>query len=134
VLTGLRGHAFGEPAPIKKKRAASGYQESKEQMLVVQRVRENPNVLIMRLENAQKRKPQQADRDKAMGLHPGAPDLVLACGGRIIFIEMKDPDDGEVSEVQAECHRVLRAMGHTVIVGYGYDDAIQQLERDIGRW
>jgi hypothetical protein len=85
----------------------------------------------MQLENARKRNMRQVARDKAAGLLGGAPDLVIACRSRIIFCEMKS-EKGSVRPDQIEVHRILGAMGHVVIVCYGFEDAKRQLTELLG--
>jgi hypothetical protein len=47
----------------------------------------------------------------------GLPDrMVLLPDGRVYFVELKRPNDGEVSAIQHKRHRDLRAIGFTVDV------------------
>lgn len=120
------------PAPAKKKTKRT-YPETEAQIDTVSWLRKRDDVLVMRLENALRRDGAQQARDGAMGMLAGAPDLVLACRGRIVFVEMKAPK-GDVSDAQGEVHRVLRAMGHTVLVCYGFEDAVKQLTCELDRF
>jgi hypothetical protein len=81
----------------------------------------------MMLENARVRK-YGAARDKALGLRVGAPDFILVFRRQVVFLEMKSTT-GKLDREQEQLHTELRARGQTVIVAYGYEDAIKQLER-----
>lgn len=54
----------------------------------------------------------------------GVPDRIIAVppNGRIVFVEMKTPE-GELSEIQKEQIRRLRACGCDVRCAYGWDQA-----------
>jgi hypothetical protein len=82
----------------------------------------------MRVENAAKRTGAQADRDKALGMLPGAPDLEVLFHSFSFYIEMKTAD-GRVSEVQERVHAELRARGQCVLVGWGAERTIAVLDR-----
>jgi hypothetical protein len=62
---------------------------------------------------------------KRTGLVPGIPDLCIP--ELCLWVEMKSLS-GRVSPAQAAIHAYLRAIGHTVIVARGFDDARIQLE------
>jgi len=69
-----------------------------------------------------------AARHRMLGMQPGSPDLIwFRSGGRTVWIETKTTT-GKLSVEQIEQHRILRAAGHLVIVGYGSADIIAQLE------
>jgi hypothetical protein len=67
---------------------------------------------------------------KAMGLTKGAPDLVLiGMPDRYpVAVEMKRPG-GRLSQAQRDMHDEMRFHGWAVVVAYGADDAIKQLEK-----
>jgi hypothetical protein len=77
----------------------------------------------------------------AMGGKKSAPDLTwYRAGGAPVLIEMKrqraaygseEKADDAVSGDQRRLHGQLRALGYMVLVGYGVDDAIQQLRSQI---
>lgn len=123
----LRKHSFGETQPEPKKRAPRKYDESRDQIDVVKWLRKRADWMVMRLENAQKRTLAQAARDKALGMHTGAPDLVLMYKSQVVFLEMKS-EHGHVRPDQQQCHEELWRRGQTVKVAYGAAQAIKMLE------
>lgn len=61
---------------------------------------------------------------KAEGVAAGFPDLgVLLPGGRTVFIEMKAPKSGRLSDAQRMRHAELRALGFGVGVATSIDTA-----------
>ena len=131
MIGAIRKHQLGgEPSAPKKKRV---YQESDDQRAVVAWLRARPNWLVMRLENAAKRTPAQAARDKAMGMEPGAPDLVVMLHTFGFYLEMKKAD-GRVSDEQENLHAQLRARGMCVLVGWGEARTIVALKRLEEAW
>lgn len=127
MLGRLRVHSLGGEAAVKKPRAERKYDETKDQKAVVQWLRARPDWMVMRLENAARRTPAQSARDKAMGMLPGAPDLVLLYRKEVVFLEMKTIT-GDVREEQEQCHMELRARGQAVLIGWGYQAAIKELQ------
>lgn len=126
MLSSIRKHdTSGEPPPPKKKRT---YPESEDQKRVVAWIRKRPNWLVMRMENALQRTQAQAARDQALGMEPGAPDLVVMFRTFAFFLEMKSTK-GAVSEEQEKLHKQLRARGCAVMVGYGEQRTIRALEK-----
>ncbi len=124
MLGTLRKHALGEPIPEKKKRKRT---EDGDQARVVAWLRER-NQMVVRMEQGGERKPWVVAILKALGLEPGATDVVwIRPRGHTIWIEVKSLT-GKLSADQIEHHRVLRAIGHVVVVGYGSADIIAQLE------
>jgi len=66
---------------------------------------------------------------KASGLLVGTPDLCLLLpNGKSLFIEMKREKGGRLSVHQKEFMKKADDLNHSVIVGYGYKDAIVKLE------
>ncbi len=120
MIAPSRTHTFDEPAPKKEPRQ---YNESETQKRVVHWLRQRPEWMVLRLENAAKRSMGAAARDKAMGMCTGAPDLILLYRNRLVWLELKS-DKGKLSAEQRQCHAELRARAQTVIVGYGYDQTI----------
>lgn len=60
----------------------------------------------------------------------GMPDLEIKLdGGKTIHLEMKRKKNGRLSDDQILVHEKLRSMGHVVFVAYGYDDAMDQIEK-----
>ncbi len=88
----------------------------------------------MRLENAAKRTGAQYARDEAMGMEPGAPDLLVMIHTFWFYIEMKDPIKGKVSDVQEKLHKQLRARGSSVLIGWGSKATISTLEKIDTHW
>jgi hypothetical protein len=60
-------------------------------------------------------------RLKAEGLVEGIPDLHIPTWN--LWVEMKRSRDGRLSEAQERIIADLRALGDTVIIGYGWEDA-----------
>jgi hypothetical protein len=123
MLTPLRKFTTDTPKPKKMRQ----YQESVDQKAVVKWLRERPDWMVIRCENAAKRTPSQAARDKALGMEPGAPDLFLIHKRWPVFLEMKSIG-GVVSEAQTAVHNELAHRGMCVLVAFGSEDAIRQLE------
>ena len=69
---------------------------------------------------------------KAEGVKPGVPDIMLPVpisGYHGLFIELKKPIKGKVSEAQEPWHEVLRALGYRVCVCYGWAEAKEAIIR-----
>ena len=126
MIGAIRKHQLGGESPAPKKKRV--YQESDDQRAVVAWLRARPHWLVMRLENAAKRTPAQAARDKAMGMEPGAPDLVVMLHTFAFCLEMKKVD-GRISAEQEKLHAQLRARGMCVLVGWGEARTVKALER-----
>lgn len=58
---------------------------------------------------------------KWLGVVAGFPDLIVCCGGRVLFLEVKAPG-GRCSGAQLGCHEVLRRCGFVVSVVRGIED------------
>ena len=82
-------------------------------------------VRIFAVPNGGKRGRLEAMRLVAEGVSKGVPDLYVPAWR--LWVEMKT-ETGRVSKDQADWHEYLRAIGDTVIVAYGYDDAVRQTE------
>lgn len=132
MLSNIRKHALGEVAAPKEKKPRE-YRESSEQRQVVKWLRERPNWLVMRVENAAKRTGAQYQRDHAMGMEPGAPDLIVMFHTFTFYLEMKEPR-GRLSEEQVKLHRQLRARGMPVAIGFGAEATIAALTRVEELW
>jgi hypothetical protein len=65
---------------------------------------------------------------KALGVQPGAPDLLVVRQGLASFIELKAVG-GRLSASQIECHRALRGAGAVVETIDDIDAAIAFLTR-----
>jgi hypothetical protein len=131
MLGPLRGAAFGEPPPERKRPAKRAYPEGVIQRELVRWLRTMPDWMIVRVENAARRKPAQAARDKALGMLPGAPDLWLCYKRSPVWLELKDLGKCPTQE-QEQVHAELRARGQVVLVGVGIEHAKEQLNRFAG--
>lgn len=80
-----------------------------------------PGVRILAIPNGGSRSKSQGGKLKAEGVSAGVPDLFIP--HRAIWVEMKRAKGGSVSAVQRDWHRYLESIDHTVIVGYGFEDA-----------
>lgn len=86
---------------------------------------------LVAIPNAARRSPQEGARQKAAGLSPGFPDLMLlvrrlSFGGA--FIELKRLRGGTVAEEQAKWHDWLNQNGYYTVVARGAEDAIRQVQ------
>lgn len=66
---------------------------------------------------------KQKNKNKAMGLRAGFPDLVAIINGTFICIEMKRTKDSTTSPSQKAWHEALRAANVPIYVCKGYDEA-----------
>ena len=62
---------------------------------------------------------------KAEGVSAGVPDLVVPAW--LLWVEMKRETGGTVSPAQKDWIAYLQGIGHTVIVGRGFEDAKAQI-------
>lgn len=122
MLGPQRKHALGEPIPATKPRRKN--EEANIQMRVVKWLRDRGEPVV-RVEEARKLTPQAAERARRLGAFPGFTDLLLFC--RMIAVELKTTR-GRVSDTQRACHDLMRAGGWTIVIPFGYDDCIKQLE------
>ena len=59
----------------------------------------------------------------------GMPDrMVLLPGKRVMWVELKT-DNGKLSEIQKYQHRILRDLGHEVVVVWNKEEADKLLDR-----
>jgi hypothetical protein len=65
---------------------------------------------------------------KALGVRPGAPDLLIVRAGQALFIECKAPGR-KLSPAQIECHEELRRAGARVEVADNIGAALLFLRR-----
>lgn len=133
MLGSVRKHALGESMAAPKEKKPTEYRESKDQREVVKWIRARPNWLVMRMENAARRTGAQYARDEAMGMEPGAPDLIVMFHHFAFFLEMKEKN-GRVSEVQEKLHKQLRARGCSVLIGWGHEATTRTLEKLEVHW
>lgn len=88
-------------------------------------------VVFFAVPNGGKRNMREAVAFRRQGVQSGIPDLVLPgpdARWHCLAIELKRQKGGRVSEEQEAWHRVLRSCGWKILVAYGADDAVQQLQ------
>lgn len=78
-------------------------------------------IRIFAIPNGEARSRTAGARLKLEGVSAGVPDLFVPEWG--LWIEMKRAKGGTVSAVQKDWHAYLNAIGHRVIVAYGFEDA-----------
>ncbi|MCC5972143.1 MAG: VRR-NUC domain-containing protein [Pararhodobacter sp.] len=61
-----------------------------------------------------------------MGLHPGFADLLVLCGGRVLFLELKAPK-GRLCPAQEAFRDAVLAQGHDWALVRSLDDALGAL-------
>jgi hypothetical protein len=65
-----------------------------------------------------------------LGGHNGWPDRAFLVGhNRVLLIEFKDPEEGEVSAIQDYIHTMLRGLGYDVQVHDNEEQAIEAIAR-----
>lgn len=88
-----------------------------------------PKAIIFAIPNGELRAISVAQRLKAEGVKSGIPDLCcIFPNGVIVWVEMKKEKGGTVSKEQKAAHEQFRAMGQTVIIGKGWEDAKEKLQ------
>ena len=87
--------------------------------------REYPSVRIFAIPNGGGRSMAQGAALKAEGVSAGVPDLFVPAWG--LWVEMKRSTEGVVSPAQKDWIAYLEGIGHTVIIGRGFDDAMEQV-------
>jgi hypothetical protein len=68
------------------------------------------------------------NRNKALGVRAGVPDMMLIIKKQLIFIEMKRKKVGVVRPNQQEWIDALNACGVKTFVCYGFDEAQKVIE------
>jgi len=87
--------------------------------------RQWPSVRIFAIPNGGGRSMAQGASLKAEGVQAGVPDLFVPAW--LLWVEMKRETGGVVSPVQKDWIAYLEGIGHTVIIGRGFDDAKRQI-------
>ena len=85
-----------------------------------------PSVRIFAIPNGGGRSMAQGAALKTEGVSPGVPDLFVPAWS--LWVEMKRQTGGVMSPVQRDWIEYLQSIGHTVIIGRGFDDAKAQIE------
>lgn len=102
--------------------------EDREQMVLLQWfARQYPGIRIHSIPNGGHRHIVVAARLKATGQRPGVPDLFVPAWR--LWIEMKRQKGGTLSPDQRDWIEYLRGLGYWVIVGRGFDNAAEQIQR-----
>lgn len=81
---------------------------------------------MVHIPNEGKRSTANGAKLKRMGLMKGFPDIFLpyiANGKGGLFIELKRPKGGRVSEEQKKCLEMLNEAGYTAVVCRGWEEA-----------
>jgi hypothetical protein len=87
--------------------------------------RQWPNVRIFAIPNGGGRSMAQGASLRAEGVQAGIPDLFVPAW--LLWVEMKRETGGVVSPVQRDWIAYLQGIGHTVIIGRGFEDAKRQI-------
>ena len=85
-----------------------------------------PGVRVFAVPNGGARSGVQGAKLKAEGVSPGVPDLFVPEWN--LWVEMKREAGGIVSQDQKIWIAYLESIGHTVIIGRGFEDAKRQIE------
>jgi len=101
--------------------------EDQEQALFVQWFRRTYTQRIYAIPNGGARHPAVAAKMKATGTSAGVPDLHVPEWN--LWIEMKRANGGRLSDVQKDWIAYLETIGHTVIVGHGWSDAMAKVQQ-----
>jgi hypothetical protein len=102
--------------------------ESDEQIMFVQKFRQQyVGVLIHSIPNGGLRQAREALRLKNEGVVKGIPDLFIPEWS--LWVEMKRQKGSSLSTDQKEIISHLEDVGHKVIVGYGWQDALLKVNQ-----
>ena len=97
-----------------------------------------PNIVLAAIPNGGARDAVTGARMKREGVVAGMPDTFLACarcGRHGLWVELKRPKGGHVSESQRLLFPLLEAQGYGVAVCHGWQEARQAIEDYLaGRW
>lgn len=86
--------------------------------------------LLFHVPNGGLRNLREASKFKSMGVIAGVPDLLLINKGKLYGIELKT-EDGVLSKVQKELHKVWELNGIEVLVTYGLKESIDEITKII---
>ena len=99
--------------------------EHEEQRELIQWFRQTFDVRIFAIPNGGKRSRSTGAKLKAEGVSPGVPDLYIPAWR--CWIEMKREKGGQLSPVQKDWIAYLESIGHTVIIGQGFENAREKI-------
>lgn len=97
-----------------------------EQRELVKWFKQTYPVRIFAVPNGGKRGAAEALRLKVEGVSAGVPDLYVPAWS--LWIEMKRVRGGRLSPEQNDWIEYLEGIGHSVIVGYGTEDAMRKVK------
>ena len=89
--------------------------------------RQYQGVRIFAIPNGGYRGKIEAAKFKMEGVSAGVPDLFIPEWS--LWIEMKRQKRGVVSDVQKDWIAYLESIGHTCIVGHGFNDAMEKIQK-----
>ena len=101
--------------------------EDQEQIYLVQWWRRSRPERILAVPNGGHRHPAVAAKMKATGTVAGVPDLFVP--ELTLWIEMKRAKGGRLSPAQKDWIEYLSDIGHTVVIGHGFEDAVEKLRQ-----
>lgn len=87
--------------------------------------RQYPDTRILAIPNGGIRSASAGASLKAEGVSAGVPDIFIPAW--LLWIEMKRSTGGTVSPAQRDWIAYLQSIGHTVIIGRGFEDAKAQV-------
>lgn len=86
-----------------------------------------PGVRIFAIPNGEARSKSVAGRLKAEGVSAGVPDLCIPAWST--WVEMKRAKGGRLSDKQKDWSTYLEGIGYAFIVGHGFEDAKEKIEK-----
>ena len=100
---------------------------------------DSEGILAFAVPNSGKRSMAQANYMRQEGMRKGVPDILVCepCGQyHGLFIEMKKPKTGKLSEEQREWLHELSLKGYATAVCYGFNEAKETVENYLreGTW
>jgi len=118
--------------PEKKKQRRHLEESIQKQIVLWCKQHDNPKFHgIFHVPNGDFRDKRTAIKLKKMGVKAGIPDLMLPLeNGKVFWLELKTKK-GKLSAVQKVVIAKLKKKGHLVEVAFGYDQAVEILERVI---
>jgi hypothetical protein len=102
--------------------------EHYEQTMFVQWFRRSyPTIRIFAIPLGGHRHPAVAAKLRCEGVSAGIPDLFIPAWST--WVEMKRAKGGRLSEVQKDWIAYLESIGHKVLVGHGFEDAMAKVQQ-----